>query len=1039
MKRWLLVLLTMMVCWGLPAMAEEPALTLMVYLCGSDLETSAGAATADLEEMMAHYPADGSVRVLVMASGAKKWRSGIDAGETSIYELTDAGLEKAETRPLASMGDAQTLTALLDYGYTHAPAEKYALILWDHGAGPLLGLCFDEQFAGDAGMDGLTLAELHEALADSPAAAETLAWIGFDACLMATVETAAAVAPYAEYMIASQETEPATGWSYAFLEAAGRDASGAETGRRIIADYFASLGDTLAPATLSCMDLRRMAAVSEGMDHLFDELHLALDSGSYPDFALCRVNTKSLGCATAYEYDLVDLVDLLEVYEAAGVADCSALLALLDDAIVDSRSNTDFINGLSIHYPHYGAEAETSAAAPAGYAAFMADMSAIRLGEPLTDWRERRLEAALQDGQTLVTMALTPEQAAHLDAATLFIYKEMQGDDYQLVYQTDDVALTAEGVLQAQYGNEALFLVDGEGNVLSDSLPYALVEDGLVLYGVVTTLDWSELAPDAATAAVRLIFRRDEAGEYRLSEVLRITDDPALQGKVTVDLSDYQYLAIAGSSACPVWDEAGNLLPPAQWTKGDYSYGWEFELAEHPDWGVAFRALQDGNARVAVLQLTDTQNNIVCSELTPIENPNITQLDVSPALLLENEYCRVHLTGAQLIGGSHPGLRLQLECENLTEAEIRMTAQHIQLDDAIVSRYPGGAASVAPGMTKGFHLDIDAETLAKAGVRTARRLSLDLRVMEGYVAEICRARVSAEFPADMTSVVPEKTPRIAATAVWEGLEMTLYDVAVTPERVTGMLAIRNPGAAERTFGAGYGMYLNGVYMKTSPLSSASEIRVFAGATLYLAVDVDLTARELYAVRPETYGDVLAERGVTELRSLEMTFQQGSYLEQDRVRFDLAEPLPLQQAAGTEKGHFLYERDGLSVRLMDITWTPGSKNRAINLCFCNDTETTVMFVPGEGFGELALGFGEDAEVYYHLLPQEIEPHSVRYGHAAYEDNEAAGEIVLTFTVYDNQGRRDKVQAVIVPRGEPEEQAGFLRYEAEQIEVTAEIVP
>ena len=37
---------------------------------------------------------------------------------------------------------------------------------------------------------------------------------GFDACLMATLETAMVLEPYADYMIASEEVEPGNGWYY---------------------------------------------------------------------------------------------------------------------------------------------------------------------------------------------------------------------------------------------------------------------------------------------------------------------------------------------------------------------------------------------------------------------------------------------------------------------------------------------------------------------------------------------------------------------------------------------------------------------------------------------------------------------------------------------------------------------------------------------------------------------------------------------------------------------------------------------------------
>lgn len=43
---------------------------------------------------------------------------------------------------------------------------------------------------------------------------DKFAFIGFDACLMATVETANMLVPHADYMFASEETEPGYGWDY---------------------------------------------------------------------------------------------------------------------------------------------------------------------------------------------------------------------------------------------------------------------------------------------------------------------------------------------------------------------------------------------------------------------------------------------------------------------------------------------------------------------------------------------------------------------------------------------------------------------------------------------------------------------------------------------------------------------------------------------------------------------------------------------------------------------------------------------------------
>lgn len=1047
MKR-LLVLLMLLICWMLPARGEtqEPALTLMVYLCGSDLESASGAATADLEEMIAHYPGDGSVRVLVLASGAQTWHNGVSAEETAIYELTGDGLTRVHALPLQSMGNPATLQALLDYGYAQAPAQRHALILWNHGAGPLLGVCFDEQFTGEGGMDGLSLTELTQALAASPAAQEQLKWIGFDACLMASVETACAVAPYAEYMIASQDTEPATGWSYAFLTEAGRDATGADTGRRIIQEYFASLGNTMAPATLSCVDLSVMQALGAEMDELFDGLHLGLDDGSYPEFAACRVNTKSVGCSTAYEYDLVDLVDLLEVYQAEGMGECGNLLELLDQAIVQSRSNMEYINGLTIHYPHYGSESQTPADVSEGYSAFMADMSAIRLGKPLTDWSSRQqLSAQRMQDATIVTLPLTEEQAAHLDSVSLYIFKEMKGNDYQLIYQTDDVTLTEDNVLMATYENQALFLVNAQGDVISQSIPYSLTEDGVVL----SCMLWKEdILSENSIILARAIFRQDEAGVYHLAELLEVTDDPALQGKVTVNLADYCWLTVASNSHCPAYDENGNLLPTRAWTKGDYTYGWEITLAEEPGWSIAFHSLQDNDNRAALLQLTDTQNNLICSELLPIENPNVTAQAVERQLLLENEYCRIWFTGVEVITGNYPQLRMTMECENLHTEAISIGVRNLQFDQLALCGGTGGSSSIDPGTAKSFRLDFHQEMLELMRVTQFRQVEMELRVLVNYFDELSVDHVTLPMALDFAHIMPEMPERTLCSSARLGeLEMTLYDLRVEDRMITGVMALHNTGTETIVTDESYETYINDVRVSGNALDMLGDITLPAGTVMYIPVELDLAADALMTDRPYLHGTILEELGETEVHQLGLIFEGESFFDEVRVDFPLAMPLTLPVVSNdrSDSWHTLYDQGGVQIQLMEILWEDDSDNRSLTLCCRNDTDGPVMF-----YVPLILSTVYTGEVYcsvngvelaYLSTPADIPPHSVSYQTVSYladENTRDIREMMLVFTMQDDLGRKDKVRSEITVLGEPIRVDSFHLLEAEQLQVNAAIL-
>lgn len=106
------------------------------------------------------------------------------------------------------MVSPSTLTSFITYAKSVAKANRYHLILWDHGGGSVSGFGYDENYKSDGSID---LAEINSAL---KAANTQFDFIGFDACLMATYETVLMLSDYADYLIASEETEPGTGWYY---------------------------------------------------------------------------------------------------------------------------------------------------------------------------------------------------------------------------------------------------------------------------------------------------------------------------------------------------------------------------------------------------------------------------------------------------------------------------------------------------------------------------------------------------------------------------------------------------------------------------------------------------------------------------------------------------------------------------------------------------------------------------------------------------------------------------------------------------------
>lgn len=188
--------------------------TLLVYMCGSNLESRLGKASANILEMQEASKKD-NVNVIVQTGGSKKWvDEEISPSSTDRYLIKDGKKELIERDTFKrNFGDSDTLIDFIKFGVEHYPAKKMSLIFWNHGGGPTKGVCFDANFNNDS----LSLAEIENALSATSSLISKWDFIGFDACLMANYDVAVTLSSYANYMIASEDLEPASGWDYKTL------------------------------------------------------------------------------------------------------------------------------------------------------------------------------------------------------------------------------------------------------------------------------------------------------------------------------------------------------------------------------------------------------------------------------------------------------------------------------------------------------------------------------------------------------------------------------------------------------------------------------------------------------------------------------------------------------------------------------------------------------------------------------------------------------------------------------------------------------
>lgn len=342
---------------------RRKAYTVMVYMTGSDLERENGAAGRDIEEMTNVISSsegilDKNLNLIIEYGGCAAWNYPPLAEANALhgrFELTAEGVKNLTPLKPANMGEADTLCGFLDYGITQYPAERYILIFWDHGEGPVMGYGYDELYDGDS----LTLTEIDDAFDRSIMKQYAFELVGFDACLMGSMETAYLMPENVSYLAASAAPEPMEGWNYEWLSVLeDSDVSGADIGARIADSYmehYEQKKETL-PLTLNIWNCQ---AAKPFADELAFLLQLQCqDEGSANYFE--RINTLR---PDFYGYDgqycvqrfpqLIDYQNLAESIYAGGRLRLQKLDALCREAVCYSRTLNveEAVSGISVFLP----------------------------------------------------------------------------------------------------------------------------------------------------------------------------------------------------------------------------------------------------------------------------------------------------------------------------------------------------------------------------------------------------------------------------------------------------------------------------------------------------------------------------------------------------------------------------------------------------------------------------------------------------------------------------------------------------------------
>jgi hypothetical protein len=287
--------------------------------------------------------------------------------------------------PETNTGDARTLEEFVLWGVNEYPANRYLLVLWNHGSGwndeniyeitraarvaadfvtptdsrgiatqggarkaifrnTIVAMPETADFTGDRGIlyddtakDFLDNNELKTVLANvaTKRSGARLDILGMDACLMSMVEVAYQVRNSCAVGVGSEETEPMDGWPYHTIlaELAKKPAmTPAQLAKTIVQKYIASYdrGYFSENATQSALDLSRIEPVAQAVDRLAAALLAQIGD---PAILMAVDDAQVTSQKFRQEKDYVDLVDFCRKLKARTQAKAPIIAAAAGEIV----------------------------------------------------------------------------------------------------------------------------------------------------------------------------------------------------------------------------------------------------------------------------------------------------------------------------------------------------------------------------------------------------------------------------------------------------------------------------------------------------------------------------------------------------------------------------------------------------------------------------------------------------------------------------------------------------------------------------------
>lgn len=604
--------------------------TIMIYMVGSNLESTGGLASADLNSIDKNI--DSNTRVMLIAGGSKKWSNNyISTDETSIYELTGAGFTKVKNQPKLNMGSSETLSSFLNYVYDYSKTDAYDLIFWNHG-GAIDGSEYDE-LSND---DNLSLSEMNNALSNSPFNNKKLELVIFRTCLNGTIEINSIFSKYAKYLVASEEET--LGASYTsvlnFINNINSKDSSKIVGRKFIDAYkkqindiksntFETDSDTIY-STYSLVNLSNIDNLNKSVNEFFNDIDVTTN---FNKISKVRANLYQYAKEEP-SYDMVDLYNLVNNLKDLSPTKADKVLKNLDNTIIYNYATDANSRGISIYFPYNGKKIIKDRFIDLyndidgfnDYKNFITKFYSIQSGDyksyTYTSNVVNSKESTTKNTYADFELELTDEQVETFAKATYVVYKDLGTGYYKPVYS--GISTTLDGnVLKASIKDRQLQVVGSNAEVYDLTAFEKENTDKYIKYttNVVLQSFGDKISDFKNDNAVMTLYYDKNTDKTNIANVVYNNNDDKTNA-IAINLNDYNNVVFSVSSGWKILDDTGNYTGPIIENGKVVGDGIITGFEEKPGkFKFELSKFDDNSNYYCVFALTDTHNNVSYSKL----------------------------------------------------------------------------------------------------------------------------------------------------------------------------------------------------------------------------------------------------------------------------------------------------------------------------------------------------------------------------------------------------------------------------------------